>query len=404
MIVNRRTAVLVLGLAPLSAGRLYASQTASWPDILARARGQEVYWAAWAGDPAVNRFIDWTATQVRERFGTVLHQVKLADTSDAVTLLLAEKAAARKSGGRMDLLWLNGENFALLKAQGLLFGPFTDALPNFALVDTIHKPTTVNDFTIPTEGFEAPWGMAQIVFFADGRVPEPPRSLSALKAWAGAHEGRFTYPAPPDFTGTTFIKQVLVDLTSAPDRAALYIPADDAVFTRLMAPVWTYLDAIHPFLWRNGKSFPANYAALKQLMADGEIDIAFAFNPAEAASAVAQGVLPATTHAFTFIGGTIGNTHFVAIPADAAAKDGAMVVANFLLSPEAQARKADAAVWGDPTVLDLAKLTPDQRGLFAKVGSSPAMPTPDDLAPVLPEPHPSWTPRIVQAWQKRYRR
>ena len=52
-------------------------------------------------------------------------------------------------------------------------------------------------------------------------------------------------------------------------------------------------------------------------------------------------------------GGTIGNTHFVAIPYNSSAKEGAQVVANFLLSPEAQARKLDPTVWGDPTVLGL---------------------------------------------------
>jgi ABC-type uncharacterized transport system YnjBCD substrate-binding protein len=56
--------------------------------------------------------------------------------------------------------------------------------------------------------------------------------------------------------------------------------------------------------------------------------------------------------------GTLGNTHFVAIPFNANAAAGAMVFADFLLSPEAQAHKQDVSVWGDPTVLAIEKLRP----------------------------------------------
>ena len=138
-------------------------------------------------------------------------------------------------------------------------------------------------------------------------------------------------------------------------------------------------------------------------MADNEIDIAFSFNPAEAASAVAQKLLPADVHTFVFQGGTIGNTHFVAIPASASAKDAAIVVADFLLSPEAQARKADPRIWGDSTVLDLDKLAAADRARFT-FPSAPAMPTPEMLRLVLPEPHSSWSRKLEQEWQRRFSR
>ena len=61
---------------------------------------------------------------------------------------------------------------------------------------------------------------------------------------------------------------------------------------------------------------------MKQLLADGEVDIIFAFNPAEASSAIAQGTLPDSVRSFVFTGGTLANTHFVAIPFNAGAKAG----------------------------------------------------------------------------------
>ena len=68
-----------------------------------------------------------------------------------------------------------------------------------------------------------------------------------------------------------------------------------------------------------------------------------------------------------------------------------MVVAEFLLSPEAQARKAGhPAGWGDPTVLALDRLEPDDRARFTELPSGPATLPPDRLGPALAEPHPSW--------------
>ena len=139
-----------------------------------------------------------------------------------------------------------------------------------------------------------------------------------------------------------------------------------------------------------------------QGLADGELDIIFAFNPAEASSAIAQSRLPGTVRSFTFSGGTLGNTHFVAIPFNANAKAGALVLANFLLSPEAQARKQDPEVWGDPTVLNVEKLDEADKAKFASLDLGIATLKPEELGPMLPEPHPSWMAAIEKEWAKRY--
>ncbi len=101
-------------------------------------------------------------------------------------------------------------------------------------------------------------------------------------------------------------------------------------------------------------------------------------------------------------GGTIGNTHFVAIPYNAKAREGAMVVANFLMSPEAQARKENPEVWGDNTVLAVDRLDAAGRKLFAGLPLGAATLPPEALGPTLPEPHPSWMTRIEETWLARY--
>ena len=380
-----------------------AADDRSWDTIVEDARGQTVYWHGWGGDDSVNQYIDWVAGQVADEYGITLRHIKVGNISESVALLVAESVAGRTRDGRIDLLWINGENFAALKRASLLYGPFTHLLPAFKHVDTVNKPTTLVDFTIPTDGLEAPWGMAQLVFFANTNyVQTMPSSPSALKAWIKAHPGGFTYPAPPDFTGTTFLKQVLVDLTE--DRAPLFRPVTETAFDRLTSPLWEYLESIEPYLWRSGQIYPANYPSLRQLLNDGEIDIAFSFNPAEVASATSRQMLPEAVKPFVFESGTIGNTHFVAIPKSAASKDGALVVANFLLSPRAQAHKADPRVWGDPTVLDLSTLTEEDAARFQNIGQSDVMLDPEALRKVLLEPHPSWTERLEEEWQRRYHR
>jgi putative thiamine transport system substrate-binding protein len=386
-------ALSLLGPAPAAAQ--------SWQDVLAAARGQTVYWNAWGGSQQTNDYIQWVADRVLEEYGVTLEHVKLADTADAVARVVAEKAAGRTEGGSIDLIWINGENFAAMKDQRLLFGPFTDRLPNHALVDVEGKPTTTMDFTVPTEGLESPWGMAQFVFVHDTAVlPDPPRSIPALLDWAKDNPGRFTYPQPPDFLGSTFLKQALLALIDHP--ALLQRPVVETDVERATAPLWKYLDELHPVLWRSGKVFPSSGPDQRQLLDAGELDIAVSFNVLEASSSIAAGLLPETARVYVLEGGTIGNTNFVAIPFNARAKEGAMVIADFLLSPEAQARKQDPRHWGSFTVLDLDALTPEQRALFEAMPEDPATPSIEALGVPLAEPHPSWMERIESEWQRRY--
>jgi putative thiamine transport system substrate-binding protein len=387
--------MLAIQLAPLPAA------AADWQATLAEARGETVYFHAWGGSQPINDYIAWVGKRVLADYGVTLQQVKLADTADAVAQVLAEKSAGRDSDGTVDLVWINGENFAAMLREGLLYGPFMNDLPNAQLVDIEGKPTTIIDFTLPTDGFESPWGMAQFVLLYDSaRVTEPPRSIGELLTWAQANPGRFTYPQPPDFLGSTFLKQALYEVVGDPDR--LLRPMTESDVAAAAGPLWATLDRLHPLLWREGKVFPRSGPELMRLLGDGEISIGLSFDPYEAAAGIAAGRLPESVRVFTFPGGTIANTHFVAIPYNAPAKAGAMVVANFLLSAEAQARKEDPRVWGSMTVLDLARLKPADRALFDALPALPGLPAPGSLAPALPEPHPSWMEAIERLWLARY--
>lgn len=392
--------LLLLWLSPVAAPAA-TPDARDWPAVLREARGQTVYWNAWAGEPRINDYIAWAGREAEARFGVRVVHVKLSDTAEAVSRVLAEKTAGRHAGGSVDLVWINGENFASMRRNGLLFGPWAEDLPNFALTDPAANPAVRTDFTVPVEGYEAPWGKAQLVLFHDAsRLPSPPRSLPALLDWARANPGRFAYPMPPDFLGSTFLKQALIAL--AADPAALAQPVETDRFEATSAPLWSFLDALHPVAWRAGRAFPTGGPALRQLMGDGEIDLAPAFGATEIAAAVLGGELSDSVRSYTPEGGSIGNVNFLAIPYNAAHKAGAMVLADFLLSPEAQARKLDPQVWGGDTVLAVDRLPAAERARFDAVALGPAGLRPQDQGAVLPEPHPSWMDALERGWSRRY--
>ncbi len=377
-----------------------AADAGDWEQTVAAARGKTVFLNAWAGSEKINAYIAWAGERLMADYGITLRHVKIDDTATVVSRVLAERAAGKDDNGSVDIVWINGENFAAMKKNGLLFGPFTQELPNFALVDIENKPTVLTDFTLPVEGLEAPWGMAQIVFMYDtARLSDPPRSMKDMLTWAKANPGRLTYPEPPNFTGTTFLKQALHEFVT--DKSLLLKEVNDAEFDRATVALWDWLDELTPNLWRSGKAYPANREALRQLLDDGELDIALTFEPAGASSAISQGLLPDSVRTYVLDGGTIGNSHFLAIPYNTGSQDAAMVAINFLLSPEAQARKQNPDIWGDFTVLDMAKLAPTERGVFDNLPLGIATLPPEALAPTLLEPHPSWVSRLEDAWRER---
>ena len=394
----KHLAVLAALLAPVPA--LADIDPANWEAVTAEAEGQTVFWNAWGGSTTTNDFIAWVGSRVMEDYGVTLEHVKLTDTADAVTRVLSEKQAGEDDDGAIDMIWINGANFASMKEADLLFGPYAEELPNWALVDAEGK-TVRTDFTVPTDGFESPWAMAQVVFVHDtADMPERLGSMQALLEWTRANPGRFSYPQPPDFLGTTFLKQVLVDIL--PDASVLANPATDENYDEVTAPLWAYLDALTPNLWREGKAYPPTGTAMFPLIADGELDLSISFSPGAASTAIANNELPPSVRTFVLDKGTIGNASFVAIPYNSGSKAGAMVVANFLMSPEAQARAQDPAILGYGTVLNMDALSDADRGLFDALELGVATLSPADLGTVQDEPHPSWATRIADDWMTRY--
>ena len=370
----------------------------NWSGVLRQARGQRVDWFAWGGSQEINTYIAWVAQRVEADYGVELNHVRITDTVAAVNKVLVEKQAGRLEQGSVDLIWINGENFRTLKSGNLLFGPLLPHLPNSRYLTT-DSPLFQFDFGFPTEGYEAPWGHAQFVFVYDSaRVAVPPRSFEALAAWIRSNPGRFSYPAPPDFVGTTFLKQVLYFTDGG---AKVFQGAyTEQAYQEKVSRLWPWLRALQPHFWRRGGTYPDSQTKLDALFANGEVDFSMAFNPAKASNLVETGLFPETTRTFVMEGGSIANTHFTAIPFNARDKAGAAVVANFLLSPEAQLKKNDSRVWGDFTVLEQRLLSQEWRKRFAALPRGRATLAPAELGKKLPEPPSAWGVALEKAWRR----
>ncbi|MDZ7629776.1 MAG: ABC transporter substrate-binding protein [Gemmatimonadaceae bacterium] len=376
-----------------------ALATLPWDSVLARARGTTVVWRMWRGDPSVNRFIDdWVAPRLRARYGVTLQAVN-GQGNELVDQLTVEREAGAATG-TASLLWINGETFGALRARNLLAGPWSHVLPAAAAVDSA-SPIISRDFEQDPAGYESPWGTVQLALIYDSvRTPAPPRSVAELSAWIRAHPGRFTYDQ--SFAGVTFLKGLFYSLNGGVDvyrggfDSTKYVAGRNTLFATL--------DSLEPFLWRRGTQYPTDVAALHRLFANGEIDFSMSNNQNEAVTKALQGVLPLTSRALVLRDGTIANAHFLGIPFNAPSAAGAMVVADFLLSPEAQLEKQRPTVWADGTVLSLSRLPVEWRARFDSVVNDPRLVPPDALrASARPEVSPRYHERLQDDWRRMIR-
>jgi putative spermidine/putrescine transport system substrate-binding protein len=346
------------------------SLKSDWKEITAKAKGSKVNFFMWGGDEGINRYIDeWVAPRLKEQYNIELKRYPM-DAVEFINKLKTEKRANKKAG-EMDVIWVNGENFKTAKNEKLLLGPFTSKLPNFKqYVDT--ESDDINyDFGFPTEGYEAPWGKVQFVFAYDSnKITNPPKSIDELKDWVKKNPGKFTYPAPPDFTGSAFIRHVLHEKSK--DYNDYLNKFDEELVKGEGDQVWNVLNEMEPFLWRKGKSYPQSLSQLEQLYKNGEVWMTMGYDEANASNLIKTGEYPASTKTFVLDKGTLSNTHFLAIPYNAPNPDGALALINFLLSPAAQMKKMELEYWGENMSISVDRLSEQDKHIVESTDRGPA--------------------------------
>lgn len=370
----------------------------SWDEVLTAADGTTVNWFMWGGSDTINSNVDNDiGGPLLENFNITLNRVPIADTADAVNKVLDESAAGVNVGGSIDLIWINGENFKTLKEAGLLYGPWSETIPNAVHVNW-DDPALGYDFGYAVEGYESPWGHAQFVMEYNTELvgDTPPMTFEDLQSWIHENPGLFTYPAIPDFTGSVFVRHVFMWAAGGPDP--FLGEFDQAVFDEHAPKVWEYLNDIEPDLWRGGQTYPEAPAML-DLLANQEIAFNMGYGPTRASTNIREGTYPETIRTFVFETGTLANNNFVAIPFNANNPAAAMVLANHILSPEFQLVMQDPTQWGWLSPTDPTSYENDYQATLSGFERGVATLAPEILAAnALPEPNGDWVTAMEQGW------
>ena len=351
---------------------------------------KEVNFHAWGGSNSINKYIQSFSEEILEDHQIKLNHIKIDDTQTSVNLILSE-GDQKKS--KVDLIWINGENFSKLYNQDLLYGPI-DNLENLKYLD-LEDPTLITDFGLQTNMHEIPWGRSQLVFLYDSEIINDPfHDIESFKNFLISNKGRFTYPKIPNFHGTTFLKQIMYELGHQDIMKEEYDDLNQS-HKNAIQDLISFLNEYHPYMWSEGKRFPKNNTTMVQMLANRELFISLSFNPNEASSQIAQNNLRKSTKTFTFQNGSIANTHFLAIPKYSKNIDQSLLIVDKLISPKYQSLKLKNDIWGDPTVLDFTKLSMEDKSLFLYKNFENNLKT--DV-PKKTEPHNSWTEVIEKNW------
>lgn len=370
--------------------------TSSWQDILDQAKGSTVTMAMWDGDPLINAYMNgYVRSKLKDLYNIDLQLV--GGHGNELVQKMKVEIDSRRTLGDIDVMWINGQTFYQLRELKALYGPFTERLPNNSLIDWENRFIR-KDFQQAVDGYECPWGNVQFaMIYAPDRLATPPKTKEELATWIRQNPGRFTFDT--GFTGMTFLKCLLIDF--AESRDAFQGSFDERQYEVASSKLWNYLRELKPFLWRKGESFPENVAQLHRLFVNNEIDFTMSNNDGEVDNKAAEGIIPANSKAYVLQSGTIRNSHYLGIPINAPNKAAALVLTNFLISPEAQLEKSLPNRWGDGTVLAFAKLPPEYRERFHNIPGRIRIPPRDQLEPfALEEPAPQVMIRLYEDFRK----
>lgn len=379
----------------VKAGPATAEEVSDWDQILEKAKGTTVTFYGWGGDETRNNWLNGpVAEHVKENFDITLEVVGM-NIDEILSKLSGEKAANTEKGS-IDMIWINGENFYSAKENGLLWGPFTEMLPNMEAYIDLDDPETIADFSTPIENYEAPYGKAQLAFFHDKAVTEKaPASAEELLEFAKNNKGKVTYPALPDFTGSAFVRNMIYEIVGWEQFQDM--EADKETVKKAIDPALEYLRSLNPYLWSEGKTFPESSNTLDTMFADGEVIMNMSYNPFAASNGIAQGIYSETTETFVFDKGTIGNTSYMGIAFDSPNKEGAMVVINAIISADLQLSQYENL--RTLPVVQFDKLSDEEKAAFDKVDlGKGALSQETLLAHRLPEMPAKLVPIIEEIW------
>ncbi|MBN8619320.1 MAG: extracellular solute-binding protein [Anaerolineae bacterium] len=164
---------------------------------------------------------------------------------------------------------------------------------------------------------------------------EVPTTYAELIEWIKANPGEFVYNRPDKGgSGAAMVTRAIFEVTG--QQPELFVPGEfDEELVAQFPEAWELLGSIHDSIYENG-AYPAGNTPVLELFANGSVNMITAWSD-QALQALNNGLLPETTKLtqlqdLPFTGGyTYG-----AIPSNAGNMEGALALANFLLTSEIQ--------------------------------------------------------------------
>ncbi len=391
--------ILVMSISLVACGK--SSDTSSdvdnmtYEQLLEEAKGSTVTFYGWGGDEDLNKWLDDVfAPEMKEKYDITMERVPM-DIDQVLSQLTGEVQAGEEDGS-IDMIWINGENFKSAKENNMLYGSFLEKLPNAEKYLDLNADENKYDFGYEIEGYEAPYGKAQLVFIHDSAVTSNvPKNTEELLKFAKENKGKVTYPALPDFTGSAFVRNIIYDICGYEQFQDM--EADKETVKKAIQPALDYLVKLNPYLWNEGKSFPADSTQLDNMFMDKEVVMFMSYEPYSVASKIEKGSYTDTTESFIFDNGTIGNTNYMAIAKNSGNKAGAMVAINEMIGAKMQASKFNAIK--TLPVVDNSKLSEEESKMFDNVDLGKGTLSQEELlSKRLPEMPADLVPIIEEIW------
>jgi putative spermidine/putrescine transport system substrate-binding protein len=185
--------------------------------------------------------------------------------------------------------------------------------------------------------YQLPYRGSQVLIAYDSaKIPTPPKTFADIMAFAKANPGRFTYGRPDKGgSGSNFVVRAIHEANGRDPSAFTKENFTQAKADEMLGKAWELLRELHPFTFGEG-TYPAGNTPALQLLAQGAVDMIPAWSD-QALQAMNQGVLPETVKVAQLQDLALcGGFAYSAIPTNATDLDGALTLANFMLSPEMQ--------------------------------------------------------------------
>lgn len=379
----------------------------SWEDVLGAASGGTVNWYTYSDNNGTslgpyNKWIDtWLIPNLAENFAINLVRHPISNTGDAVDKIINEiNAGYGMNNGTVDLIWINGENFYKLKSGGYAYGPWATKVPNAVNYD-FQSDAIKYDFGATTNGYEMPYNGAQVVFIYDSAKVNASdiSDMDSLLAWVKANPNQFTYATPRfmddtgsdfdnDYTGSVFIRHVFYN--TVPDYTKFMgTSVNEALYDQYAPTFYKTLRDLQPYLYNASslsaerKGYPTSQGEVDDLFSTGKITVTLSYDIGHAAYMIEAGEWPSTTRSIVLTSGTIANTNFVLIPANAKNKLPAVVAGNYIASAQAMFSRAQPEVIGalqvyDPTCTNF--VSGGWNDAFAYIDQPAATPSTSELS------------------------